>query len=181
MTMYSILAQAFVEYHRPISVRLNRTLYGNRTEMCRRYRQGRSILFPGHSSTSGQRQCVSRAFVVMNGSSAPSCPDSMIYLDPLRFCSRNKTFFFTAALYQHEMGVVASEMISDSPTGSYLSMLSGRCCRGRVKVLKYPVMAMEIRRTAIVRDLAESYGERMRSQNFSEWRCSPFFAIAMNE
>ena len=56
-----------------------------------------------------------------------------IYFPPL-FASRNNTFFFT--------------------TGSYLSILSGREARGRTVVRKYPVIAMEISRTAIVRDLA---------------------------
>ena len=51
---------------------------------------------------------------------------------PPLVASRNSTFFFT--------------------TGSYLSMLSGRCVRGLIIVRKKPVMAMEIRRIGTVRD-----------------------------
>ena len=51
---------------------------------------------------------------------------------PPLVASRNSTFFFT--------------------TGSYLSMLRGRCVRGLIIVRKKPVMAMEIRRIGTVRD-----------------------------
>lgn len=56
---------------------------------------------------------------------------------PPRFASRNRTFFFTidqlpSAAFPYQ---VSSEYSYNSPTGSYFSMLSGRCWRGRVKVL----------------------------------------------
>jgi hypothetical protein len=41
-----------------------------------------------------------------------------------------------------------------SPTGSYLSILSGRWVRGRRKVMKKPVRAIDMRRTATVLDFA---------------------------
>lgn len=50
------------------------------------------------------------------------------------FCSRNNTCFLT--------------------TGSYFSMLNGLLVLGLTYVLKKPVIAMEMRRTAIVRVLA---------------------------
>lgn len=42
----------------------------------------------------------------------------------------------------------------NSPTGSYLSMLRGRWVRGRRKVMKKPVRAIDMRRTATVLDFA---------------------------
>ena len=53
---------------------------------------------------------------------------------PPLFCSKNRTFFFT--------------------TGSYFSIERGREARGRTIVRKKPVMAMLMRRTAIVRDFS---------------------------
>ena len=38
-------------------------------------------------------------------------------------------------------------------TGSYFIILNGRLVRGLTRVRKYPVIAIEIRRTLIVRDL----------------------------
>jgi hypothetical protein len=53
---------------------------------------------------------------------------------PPLFCSKNRTFFFT--------------------TGSYFSIERGREARGRTIVRKKPVMAMLMRRTAMVRDFS---------------------------
>jgi hypothetical protein len=53
---------------------------------------------------------------------------------PPLFCSKNRTFFLT--------------------TGSYFSIERGREARGRTIVRKKPVMAMLMRRTAIVRDFS---------------------------
>lgn len=53
---------------------------------------------------------------------------------PPRFCSRNSTFFFTAPDHQLKTRLELSLWVR-IPTGSYLSMLSGRWVRGREKVL----------------------------------------------
>jgi hypothetical protein len=53
---------------------------------------------------------------------------------PPLFCSKKRTFFFT--------------------TGSYFSIERGREARGRTIVRKKPVMAILMRRTAIVRDFS---------------------------
>src|ERR1700759_4259689 len=42
------------------------------------------------------------------------------------------------------------------PMGSYFRKLRGRAVRARRKVLKYPVKAIEMTRTAMVRDLTEA-------------------------
>jgi hypothetical protein len=53
-----------------------------------------------------------------------------------------------------------------SPTGSYLSMLSGRWVRGRRKVMKKPVRAIDMRRTATVLDFAvEQISSRIFASN----------------
>jgi hypothetical protein len=64
---------------------------------------------------------------------------------PPLFCSKNRTFFFT--------------------TGSYFSIERGREARGRTIVRKKPVMAMLMRRTAMVRDFSnEKASQRVEWQ-----------------
>ena len=64
---------------------------------------------------------------------------------PPLFCSKKRTFFFT--------------------TGSYFSIERGREARGRTIVRKKPVMAMLMRRTAIVRDFSDRERESVCSLN----------------
>lgn len=79
----------------------------------------------------------------------------VLYFPP-RFASRNSTFFLTdgrvVSYCEHQ--TMHNGNSRDLPTGSYLSMLRGRWVRGRRKVMKKPVMAIDIRRTATVLDFA---------------------------
>lgn len=76
---------------------------------------------------------------------------------PPRFASRKSTFFLTVRI--QPSAPAPMQLLSDfrvySPTGSYLSMLRGRWVRGRRKVMKKPVRAIDMRRTATVLDFAE--------------------------
>ena len=60
-----------------------------------------------------------------------------------------------------------------SPTGSYLSMLSGRWVRGRRKVMKKPVRAIDMRRTATVLDFAVKQFSRASHVN---WDVRPYLS-----
>ena len=74
---------------------------------------------------------------------------------PPRFASRKSTFFLTIhSSVSSGTSRTPSEFQAYSPTGSYLSMLSGRWVRGRRKVMKKPVRAIDMRRTATVLDFA---------------------------
>lgn len=78
----------------------------------------------------------------------------LVYFPP-RFASRNSTFFLTDRQFVSLCPYQLCHMhLAHLPTGSYLSMLSGRWVRGRRKVMKKPVMAIDMRRTATVLDFA---------------------------
>ena len=75
---------------------------------------------------------------------------------PPRFASRKSTFFLTVHPSISSSAHTGSSrgFKAYSPTGSYFSMLSGRWVRGRRKVMKKPVRAIDMRRTATVLDFA---------------------------
>lgn len=75
------------------------------------------------------------------------------YLPP-RLASRKSTFFLTVVISVSLPKVPVQSCRIYSPTGSYLSMLRGRWVRGRRKVMKKPVRAIDMRRTATVLDFA---------------------------
>lgn len=79
-----------------------------------------------------------------------------LFYFPPRFASRNSTFCLTDSPFVswNSTRFLPHRYMYHSPTGSYLSMLSGRWVRGRRKVMKKPVMAIDMRRTATVLDFA---------------------------
>ena len=103
------------------------------------------------------------------------CLFAPLYFPP-RFASRKSTFFLTIRSFISSSSNANTTDIRNfqvySPTGSYLSMLSGRWVRGRRKVMKKPVRAIDMRRTATVLDFAAGEFSRASHVNW-DWDVRP--------
>ena len=121
---------------------------------------------------------------------SPSFPDSFVFscdfvvpqvvtlyllYFPPRFASRNSTFFLTKFPIRQPLSklIIPHRHQEHLPTGSYLSMLSGRWVRGRRKVMKKPVRAIDMRRTATVLDFAVKQFSRASHVN---WDVRPYLS-----